>query len=263
MASKIPVLEEMTKTAYYFFNPQDSTALADALSKAVAKERFEAKQREYPEIMKKYSWATTRTALLNGLEKYARQTPKRTNHPAIHKKIALVCVNPGIAKQIGRLAEPLYATLCQKYQLDFFFDSTSLSIQKMERPTFLEYVGANVSDIRNLTFRTYRKYDTIIYILDDLSLSSIICQYATVLPGILFHNFTDDPSNKVLRGVLTKNQSITQKIQTDNMSEYDSLRDLIISSVENKVTTAEEVIIKETRLNRTIMKKLMERMRND
>jgi glycosyltransferase involved in cell wall biosynthesis len=263
VASKIPVLEEMTKKAFYFFDPLDSKSLADALNKAVTREKFGAKQDGYAAIMKKYTWAATCAALLGGLEKYASQTTTASNRLTASKKIALVCVNPGIAKQIGRLAEPLYARLKQAYQLDFFFDSTGLATSEMERPTFLDYIGAHVSDIHNLTFRTYRKYDAVIYILDDLSLGSKISQYAAVLPGLLFHNFTSNNSNKILKEVITQNQSMSQKIATNKMDDYDSLADLIVSSVENKAATAEETIIKETRLNHVIMRKLMARIKNE
>lgn len=263
VASSIPVFKEMTDNAYYFFDPQDSTSLAKALESAVVKQNFEDKQRIYPAIMEKYTWAATCQALLAGLEKYASQTLQTSNAPTGSKKVAIVCINPGIAKQIGRLAEPLYAKFKQKYRLDFFFDSMGLQVSEMERPTFLDYIGARTRDIHNLTFSTYRKYDSVVYIMDDFSLGSIICQYAAVLPGVLLHNFRDKQSNKALIEVITNNQSKSKKIQTNKMSDYDFVRDLIIDAVDSKVASAEETIIKETVLNRSIMKKLMARIQND
>jgi glycosyltransferase involved in cell wall biosynthesis len=263
VASRIPVLEEMATNAFYFFDPYNAKELADRLKQAVSKQGFDEKRRSYPAIMKKYTWAATGAALLKGLEKYAsRQAREDRSESPPSKRIAMVCLNPGIANQIGRLAEPLYLKLSQKYKLDFYFDSTGLSTPEMERPTFLDYVDATVADIHNLSFTAYRKYDTVIYLMDDLSLSSVIVRHAAVLPGVLLHNFTTK-SSKVLKDAIISNQSLARKLPATLTSDYDGLVGVITDLIENRSITKEESIIKNNWMKRSIMKKLMAGIKND
>ncbi len=185
VASRVPVFEEMSLVAFYFFDPHKPQDLVKAIDDAVSRKGLSAKIKRYPAIMNKYTWNNTCLSFIDGLNHTKVNNRKRKSKKPY---IALACVYPGIAGQIGRKAEVLYSSLSEDFRVDFYFDFGQFSPHDSERPTFIDYFNVNVLNISRLNRHTYKKYKCIIYLIDYSSIPSRLAQRASILPGIALIN---------------------------------------------------------------------------
>lgn len=180
VASSISVFKEMTDDAFFFFKQGDAEAVTEAIYGALDHDKAKEKFRHYPAILAKYDWKKVGKAILSHLS-----TPTReVTASAFSTKIAIVALNPGIEGSIGRLAERLYGHL-EGVSVTYFFDSCGLRHKDMERPTFLDYMDVDVYDLSRLTLGVYRKFDKVVYLVDDMSLNYMMMEYAVSLPGVI------------------------------------------------------------------------------
>ena len=167
--SKLPVFEEISRTAFYFFNPTSIESMVLALVAAASSEG--PHQGEYRQIQEKYTWQRSARLLLEGLEGVADKPVK--------------------AKPIGRVAlvadgdiasmhaQFLYGLLSRDRQVDFFFAGNSPE----EDGIFLALLP-NSRSIRELTLRAYREYSEVIYVLSASETHPRLVEAAATLPGI-------------------------------------------------------------------------------
>ncbi len=182
VASRIPVFEEMSKTSFYYFDPNNHKELIEQIKDALQKKDFKGHAKDYAGISKKYTWKETARKLYKGL------TEQETRNPILvtNGRVAVVAPSPGIADRVGRVAEPLHGLLTKQYGLsiDYFFDGAGLTPKTLERPTFLDYLDCNVFEIAHLNLSRYRKYDKVIYLIDTRTEGTQIITFASTLPGI-------------------------------------------------------------------------------
>lgn len=186
VTSNIPVFKEMSDHAFYYFDTADPGSLAKALAATSDKKSFESKLKHYAAVMEKYAWSSTAQDVRKAIDdtnslikdQFAESTGQK-------RRIAVACLHPGIADQIGRLAEVLYQGFSEKGAVDYYFDANGTHYRDMDRPTFLDFFDCGVYDIAQLNIDAYRQYDAVVYLLDDKALPSRVAQRAFVLPGIV------------------------------------------------------------------------------
>lgn len=249
-ASDIPVFREMTDNAYYFFNPDDTDAMAKALNDAV--DSSTRHDKSYTEVMKKYRWKNTATDVMENLPHNKIEPLTEHQTETQKQKIAIVSIHPGVPGQIGRMAEPLFCRLRERFEIDCYFDPLGLSPQQMERPTFLDYIGARVQEINSLSPWEYRKYKRVIYLIDKEAFSSWIAQIASVLPGIALLDLDVIQKIPQLETVVANNVCINVKAK-----KIEYIENEVVSNVQKAQITREENIIKHTFSNRAIIRALL------
>ncbi|MEJ0072818.1 MAG: glycosyltransferase family 1 protein [Candidatus Saccharibacteria bacterium] len=210
ITSSISVFEEMSKQAFYYFDESDPQSLADALDRALEHTGFPRKLESYPDIMQKYTWQNTCDAILDVL---MRSDKPDADQPvdAFRPRIAVACLHPGIAGQIGRLAERLHYTLDQDFTVDYYFDTNGYHYREMERPSFLDFFSNKPHDISDLDLGTYKKYEAVVYLVDNAAIPSRLAQRASVLPGIaITHPGRAEASRDVFKEIVMENQKVVE-----------------------------------------------------
>lgn len=203
VASSIPVFREMTDDAFFFFDLGDVESMSAAIHQALDPKKAEAKFRHYPTILAKYDWKNVGQAVLKYIDFSRAVTADATKKEG---RVAIVSLNPGIEDSIGRLAERLYGQL-RDVSVTYFFDSCGLRHKDMERPTFLDYLRADVYDLSRLTIGEYRKYDKVVYLIDDACMDFMIMEYATILPGAVVYASDCDRNDVIFVAAFGQNKN--------------------------------------------------------
>lgn len=261
ITSKIPVFEEMSKDAFYYFDSTDPSTLAAAFEQAHNRSGFEKKVKHYPGVLQKYTWQNTAQEITDNLAIDSAGAMRTGEHRDMPKpRIAVACLHPGISGQLGRKAEALHFSLSQRFQIDYYFDANGHHYRDMERPTFLDHIGVKVFEITKLTIATYKKYDSIVYLLDDAVLPSRVAQRACIFPGIAVTNDWPELGRQaaMLKEVAVSNQIAVRKLEGHSYAGYQELTALLYRDISRHVpkrNTAER-ILRSPGTNRSIIKKL-------
>jgi glycosyltransferase involved in cell wall biosynthesis len=270
ITSRIPVFEEMTGSAYYYFDPTNEESLAKAIEEALGARGFESKQKGYDSILAKYTWERTGLRFVEALNRLGQATNSKASGKSIRSKVAIVCPHPGMNNSIGRLAESLHHGLSKKFEVDYFFDPNGLSIQQMERPTFLDYLDTPTFDISSLSRQRYRSYKAVAYLIDRGALGMRISQYAYVLPGLIFYNIDDRLSwefNVVKTAILGgKPNSYPLKPQEKEAVLGEEIGGRIEEYIEHhrgKNISQVERLMRSRLSDRSIMKRLTKKVKDD
>jgi hypothetical protein len=252
ITSRIPVFEEMSRGAFYYFGPTDSDELATAVLKALTHEKFSVKLSQYPAIMAKYTWLKTCKAIINYTQSLSADGPviSKSQGQTLKPRIAVVCLHPGISGQIGRAAESTHFSFSEKFEVDYYLDANGYHYREMERPTFLDFLDCTVLDICKLTLQTYKKYDRIIYFIDKAVLPSRVAQRACVLPGLVLFDFTGaklDKQQEMLKKLILDNQYAAYSLNRHSYLAYQELMctlDKEIVKTRKNPNSAENIIRK-------------------
>jgi len=231
IASQIPVFEEMSKRAFYFFDPESVDELESQIEQALSGDNFKSKLQHYPAIMDKYTWANTTQQLHSYVE---HPIPNKvSDNRKVKPRIAVCSIHPGINDQIGRLSEQLYFSLRDNFQVEYYFDSNGQNFREIDRPTFLDSMDCKVFDISALGLTTYPKYAAVVYLLDAYAIPSRVAQRAVVLPGIVVSgNFSElDRQGKLLKQLILANPDYNYVYNAKGFKEYQDIVSCILSKV--------------------------------
>jgi glycosyltransferase involved in cell wall biosynthesis len=264
IATNIPVFKEMTSNAYYYFEPDNIDTLFKALDDAISAKESTQKQKDYPKIIKKYTWENTGKTFLKTVLNYQFSASglRRSSNP----RIAIASIHPGAPLNGPRLSEQIYCNLKDDYEVDFFFDANGYHYKDMDRPTFLDYFdNCSVFDIDKLNLDTYKDYKAIIYILDKMAIPSRVAQRACVLPGYLIwkkekSEFKDHRTSLLFSELIQDNQKSVFYIRQHSIEESAAW---IKTQVETQKDNYYERIIREGSTNTGIIKKLLRVTQND
>lgn len=236
VASNIPVFREMSKQAFYFFDPLDSDDLESQIQQALERRGFRDKLQHYPGIMTKYTWAKTAGRLHSYLIHPTWTVSSGLNQKRILNKprIAVCSLHPGITGQDGRLSEQLHYSLRDKFRVDYYFDSNGLNFRELERPTFLDLMDCHVSDVNQMGLSTYPEYELVIYILDKFAIPSRVAQRAVVLPGMIVSGPISglNEQGELLKQLIFDNASCVYLYNAKGFYEYQK----IVSRISVEVT---------------------------
>ncbi len=230
IASNIDVFTEMSPGAYYYFEVNDTKSATQAMLSALDLEDFEGKQALYKSILSKYDWSKVAGEITNHL---FRVDGKKQPLTPILKKIAIVSANPGININRYGISEKLFFPLRQHgIKTDYYFDGQAKNHKQMERPTYLDHVGARVLDIKKLTIDEYKHYDAIFYIIDNEALKYKVGLVTAVLPGI---NLVDSEINAedIMYKIAAKFTLGTMKISMESSDDqtYTKVLKYIVHSI--------------------------------
>lgn len=128
--SNIDVLTEMSKEAFYLFNPLKPDEIAEELEKAITGVNWSKKHTSYDEVIAKYQWKNSAKDITTVLYK-----PRETivsDKPTL----AIVCPSPIRNNAAARLLEMLYAQLAVVYEVELHLTSS----RGVAVPTYIPYV---------------------------------------------------------------------------------------------------------------------------
>lgn len=128
--SKIPVLEEISGAAFYFFDPTNVDDIERALREAVDKTDWTQRKRAYKKVREQYTWAASAVKLLN--------TPINARKPAQAKPALVIdAPDPQGDTPAGYMAEQCYAQLRESYDVTYRFGRSKGS----KRPSYIMHLG--------------------------------------------------------------------------------------------------------------------------
>lgn len=112
--SNIDVLTEMSRGAFYVFDPLQPQSIAEALARAVDGDDWQLKQSQYKVLAKKYQWSNSAQSVVDVLREPVPEQVVKTK-----PKLLVLAPNPGYDNAISRFIEKSYAQLTKTYEVRF------------------------------------------------------------------------------------------------------------------------------------------------
>ncbi|MBV8282950.1 MAG: glycosyltransferase [Candidatus Eremiobacteraeota bacterium] len=175
--SRIPVFDEMSKSAFYFFDPEDATSMRRALQRAQRGDAWETKRRSYRTIAARYTWDRSARRFAARLAKPPESRPEHTG-----QRWAVLCANPRTGAPSGEVVQYLAAALTERAHLTFFLDSGGSRGEG--HASFIEHV-MQTHDVEEFTWRGFRRFDEVLYVVDESRFTVEVVKRALALPGRL------------------------------------------------------------------------------
>ncbi|MCL5113390.1 MAG: glycosyltransferase family 4 protein [Patescibacteria group bacterium] len=260
IVSRIPIFEEMSRNAFYSFDPNDSRDLAIAIHNAIGGQGFSEKQVHYQDILNKYSWPNTCKRFMQAINSPLLSIGKVK--PRLRPKIAVLSPYPGFTGP-GRLAEVLYYNFSKEFEVDYYFDKSARGEMIVERPSFLDYIGAHILGLQFFGLSSYRYYDLTVYLIDRSTFPSRIAELACVLPGYVIIDISQknvNPKIALLTELALKNHYKVQKYYFNNQRRsiialIDSIHKVILDRRNNP--KQEDLIIMRAKNNKEAVSDLI------
>lgn len=157
--SSIPVFAELSQTAFYFFDPQSTTSMAQTLLQVLGDSEadhqvWEAKRSDYSTVLSTFSWEKTADLFIDALLTCgAPLGPKQ--------KIAVFCPSPSSYSSVGKYAFEVHAELSRIYDIDYYVGEGQTEF-KPTRPNILEY-AANYFPADSFSQKSLTCYKHLLY----------------------------------------------------------------------------------------------------
>lgn len=132
--SKIPVLMEISQDAFYSFDPTNIKQISTAILDSVEKKDFYTKKKKYKSILNKYTWERSADLAMKSFSKVNKQ-----KKPKLKKTLKLYAPDPRSGNAEGKLAEKLYPSLCENFDVQVEFTGNSTD----KEPAYLPYILEN------------------------------------------------------------------------------------------------------------------------
>jgi glycosyltransferase involved in cell wall biosynthesis len=182
VCSNLTVFNEISPTAFYYSDHLDPFSIAEALALALGGVEFTRKAKEYPDILKKYTWANTAQKALNALSR------PETN-PLVNKRIRLAVLAPSPSgySAIGKLVMQLHPAMQEYFDIDYYVENGKTH-KTLTRPDYLPYI-ANVSPATEFNRKKYKQYDAVLYHIGNSEFHLDTIKSSLYLPGYaIFHD---------------------------------------------------------------------------
>jgi glycosyltransferase involved in cell wall biosynthesis len=177
--SDIPVFKEISKKAFFFFDPRDIVSISNSLEEILVanKKEIATKKKYYKEISDYYTWDLTANIVAQRVLK-----DRSTKSSLIKPRVAIVTPNLCLPSESARFIATQFPILSEKFEIDFFYD---MSDQKSEliRPSYLVF-SRPVNDLKTFTSEVYNQYDLAVYVIENDKKSAATVQAALSLPGL-------------------------------------------------------------------------------
>lgn len=182
VCSNLTVFNEISPTAFYYADPLDPFSIASGLKQALSKTDFKQKLKEYPDILKRYTWDNTADLAIQALSKDINGIKR-----ASKLKLAVFAPSPSGYSAIGKLVMQMHPTMSEYFDIEYYVEE-SKSHQDFKRPDYLPYVS-KVRPAAEFDRRAYRKYDAILYHIGNSEFHMETIKNALYLPGYaIFHD---------------------------------------------------------------------------
>lgn len=178
VAGDIPVMREISDSAFYFADPYNPADIYEQLAKAFEKPLTQAQKKEYARVREEFSWERT-------AERFVAQLPKIVKAPLDTPKprIAVVAPDAGGYSGIGKMVIEMHPSLSRVAEVEYYFEK-SIVMHEGIRPNYLPYV-APCYDVHEFNAKRYRSYDAVIYHIGNSENHLVTTQHALSLPGIV------------------------------------------------------------------------------
>ena len=179
--SNIPVFQEISPDAFYFFDHLDSSSIAHTIARALEGERWSSKKSSYKRIRQKYTWAHSAKAFIKALQ----QGPGKAETTK-KDKLAIFTPHPAGFSAIGKVVAESHAAMSEYFDIDYFFDSGPN--HKAVRPDYLSFI-ADCYQAADFGVQQYQNYDAVIYHVGNSEYHLETIKNALYLPGyIILHD---------------------------------------------------------------------------
>lgn len=215
--SDISVFREMSKKAFYYFDPLDEESITHALLRVDAKAAKEPDsiKKEYINLREKYSWHITAHKLSRALSS--------SEHTEIHKKrIAILCPDPSGFSAIGKVIAESHAWYSEYFDIDYYYDKGRG--HRVVRPNPIEYAAPHY-DAADFNENRYKKYDAVIYHVGNSEYHLNTIRAALSLPGyVILHdtNLEGAYKNLVEASYISEKRFVGEK-RLDDLLNNDKL----------------------------------------
>lgn len=159
ICSDIAPFREISQDALYLFDPFDTDSIADALDRALVRERhvFSERAIAYEEITQRYAWSVTAERLRDAL---TGPVPARV--PTAQKpRIAVVGPDPAGGSPVGRFLQHIHGELAERLSIDYYLEPP-VGQRPARRLSFLPQV-APVRNVASFDASTHATYDAVVY----------------------------------------------------------------------------------------------------
>ncbi|MEK7471716.1 MAG: glycosyltransferase, partial [Patescibacteria group bacterium] len=176
VCSNLAVFNEMSTSAFYYSDPYDPLSIAEALGLALNRTEFSEKLKEYPAILKKYTWENTARKALNALSSVKTS-------PRVERKlhIAMFAPTPSGYSAIGKLVMLMHPAMDEYFDIDYYLED-GRSQRGFTRPNYLPYIS-NVFPAVKFNRKKYKDYDAAIYHIGNSEFHLETIKNSLYLPG--------------------------------------------------------------------------------
>ncbi len=179
--SDISVFKEISDSAFIYFDPQNIAEIAIALKKMLTFD-VTPHQKEYKEILHRYSWPLVAEESIKALETSQPSLPEQAKdkvaifYPAPHSSI------------VGSFAQQQHAELSHYYDLEYFYEYPTDS-KLVQRLNYLPYITKSKNMSRRSTVN-HDAYVARIYTIADNNCATTLLT-ALAVPGIVLLHETE------------------------------------------------------------------------
>jgi glycosyltransferase involved in cell wall biosynthesis len=183
ICSNLTVFNEMSESAFYYADQLDPVSISEAIHGALNDAAWAKKQREYPAILGKYTWAQTAK---DALEFLANAVPLERVEK---RRLAVFAPNPSGYSAIGKVVMQLHPALSEYFTIDYYIEDKR-STNTFSRPSYLPAI-ANVYKAGQFTAKSYEQYDAVLYHVGNSEYHLETIKNALYLPGFSIMHDTD------------------------------------------------------------------------
>lgn len=201
VCSNLTVFNEISPTAFYYSDPFDPFSIAEALSNALNGTDLAAKVKEYPAILKKYTWIHTAEKALQAITE-----TQATSITSKKLRLAILTPTPSGYSAIGKLVMQLHPAMQNYFDIDYYVE-TGKTNKGFTRPDYLPYI-TTVFPAAEFTRKKYKDYDAVLYHIGNSEFHVDTIKSALYLPGYaIFH---DTHLTNIFEGELLTHGYVTQ-----------------------------------------------------
>jgi glycosyltransferase involved in cell wall biosynthesis len=228
VCSNLTVFNEISPTAFYYSDPFDPFDIAEALGLALEGTEFSAKAREYPVILKKYTWTNTAKKAIKAIVEIAEATNQLVSKP----KLAVLTPSPSGYSAIGKLVQQLHPALNEYFDIEYYAEE-GMTHKELSRPDYLRYIST-VYSAADFNRSKYTQYDAVLYHIGNSEFHVETIRAALHLPGYaIFH---DTHLKNIFEGELLTHGYVTRsRLEAEEMLDQaiDNPKASYISSIVN------------------------------
>lgn len=218
--SAISVFQEMSNTAFNYFDPLDVDSIVDGLVSALENE---VNTKEYKKVEQKYTWERSAQLFEKGMDEYKKVSINTK------PKLAIFGPDPSGVSGIGKLMQLLHPSLAQYADVDYYFENNGSDQYK----TSYLHAIASTYTVDDFTYERYKQYDAVIYNIGNSDYHCKTFLHSCRYPGYaIFHDTKLDG----LLGVLQLAKLMTPEragLEKKLNAKYKSNRAHYTSSIAN------------------------------
>lgn len=200
VCSNLTVFNEISPSAFYYSDPFDPLNIADALNSAIGGEGLAEKIKEYPDILRRYTWANTAYKALRALHRPHKALPTTEK-----LRIAIFSPSPSGYSAIGKLVMQLHPSMEEYFDIDYYLE-TGKTKQDFTRPNYLPFIS-QVFPAKDFNKKIYKQYDAVLYHLGNSEFHVETIKNALYLPG--YAVFHDTHLTNIFEGELLSHNYVT------------------------------------------------------